>query len=235
VIDSHLELIQLNSAQGVCKLTRSPEERSTIGNHPHHYMIYHSLLAVPVYPECGSRLFMLRMSVKYVSGNPVKIDGSSYGAGATTFTHAFAINSYYGTAPLVPNLLGLTEAAARNSITASSYAVSNVSHSLSVSPAGTVFSQKSIRRHHRVTWFGREFHGVNRRRDCTKLALAFREHSNRHRHWGGSCSPCVVLKACIEPNEVLTQSPSAGTLVAPGSTVDISVDSGTRQTCGVFK
>jgi hypothetical protein len=69
VLDSHLELIQLNSVQGVCKVTQSREERSTVGNHAHHYMIYHSLGAVPVYPECGSRLFKLRISVKYVSGN----------------------------------------------------------------------------------------------------------------------------------------------------------------------
>jgi hypothetical protein len=235
VVDSHLELIQLNSAQGVCKLTQSPEERSTIGNHPHHYMIYHSLLAVPVYPECGSRLFMLRMSVKYVSGNPVKIDGSSYGAGATTFTHAFAINSYYGTAPPVPHLLGLTEAAARNSITASGYAVSNVSHSLSVSPAGTVFSQNPSAGMIELPGSGVNF-TVSTGGVIVPNLLSFTESNATGAITGLGLVPHVSFsKACIEPNEVLTQSPSAGTLVAPGSTVDISVDSGTRQTCGVFK
>jgi PASTA domain len=137
VVDSHLELIQLNYAGQACNITKSPEERSTVGNHPHHYMIYHSLLAVPIYPQC-SRMFKLRLSVKYVSGNPVKIDGSNY---ATSATHAFAINSFYGTAPPVPYLIGSTEGVARNFITGAGYAVSRVSYSLSTAPAGSVISQ----------------------------------------------------------------------------------------------
>jgi hypothetical protein len=234
VVDSHLELIQLNSAGGECKVATSLEERSMVGNAPHHYMIYHTLLDVPVYPECGSHLFKLRMPVKWVSGNPVKVDGSSNGGGASAFTHAFAINSIYGTAPPVPNLEGLTESQARNSIAASGYIVSNVTYGLSTAPAGTVISQYPSA-------------GII---ELPGMALEFRVSS------GGAVVPNLISdsegsaiaaikalalvpsvwfsKVCIEPKMVLTQSPPAGTLVVVGSTVRISVDSGTRQTC-IFK
>src|SRR5262249_19146924 len=42
-------------------------------------------------------------------------------------------------------------------------------------------------------------------------------------------------KACIEPGHVLTQDPSPQTVVAPGSTVRVMVDSGTRLSCGPLK
>jgi hypothetical protein len=47
----------------------------------------------------------------------------------------------------------------------------------------------------------------------------------------GLVSSVSFSKACIEPGDVIAQAPSAQTLVAQGSTVHITVDSGTRQTC----
>jgi hypothetical protein len=235
VVDSHLELIQLNSAQGVCKLTQSVEERSTVGTHAHHYMIYHSLSAVPVYPECGSRLFNLRMSVKYVSGSPVKIDGSSYGAGATTFTHAFAINSFYGTAPPVPNLIGLTEGVARNNITASGYAISNVSYGVSTASAGSVISQNPAAGIIELPGSGVNF-AVSIGGVIVPNVLSLSQSHATSAITGLGLVPSVSFsKRCIDPNEVLLQNPPSGTLVAPRSTVHITVDSGTRQSCGVLK
>jgi beta-lactam-binding protein with PASTA domain len=38
-------------------------------------------------------------------------------------------------------------------------------------------------------------------------------------------------KACINPGDVLNQSPQAGNTVPPGSTINLSVDSGTFKTC----
>jgi hypothetical protein len=38
--------------------------------------------------------------------------------------------------------------------------------------------------------------------------------------------------ACVSPGEVLNQNPNGGTVVAPGTTVHITVDSGTLRTCG---
>jgi beta-lactam-binding protein with PASTA domain len=42
-------------------------------------------------------------------------------------------------------------------------------------------------------------------------------------------------KACIDPNGVLTESPSGGSVVLPGSTVHLTIDSGTIKSCGVIK
>jgi PASTA domain len=233
VVDTHLELIQLNYAGQACNITKSPEERSTVGNHPHHYMIYHSLLAVPIYPQC-SRVFKLRLSVKYVSGNPVKIDGSSYGSGATTFTHAFAINSFYGTALPVPYLIGSTEGVARNFITGAGYAVSKVSYSLSTAPAGSVISQNPTFGIIELPGSGVNF-TVSSGGAIVPNLKSLSQGSATGAITGLGLVPSVSFsKTCTDPNDVIMQSPPAGTLVAPGSTVHITVDSGTRQTC-IFK
>ncbi len=236
VVDSHLELTQLNSTGGVCNLTQSPEERSTVGNAPHHYMIYHSLSAVPVYPECGSRQFKLRISVKYISGNPIKEDGFLW-------THAYAFKSFSGSAPPVPSLIGLTESVARDWLTDTGYAVSNVSYALNAAPAGTVISQNPAT--------------VQVCPDVSCLPVGIIELPGSPVNFtvstGGVILPDLLgfpqssaigtisalglvpsvsySKECINPGEVLIQSPFSGTLVPLGSTVSLTVDSGTRKTC----
>jgi hypothetical protein len=129
VVDTRLEVVQLDPKGGECNLTPSPYQTTYIGNHPHHYMIYYELLTVPLYPCGESRKFKIRIFVKWVSGNPVKIDGYTY-------THAVAINSFYGTAPPVPNVVGLTQSAASSTLSASGYFASVVSP-----PQGLVVSQ----------------------------------------------------------------------------------------------
>jgi beta-lactam-binding protein with PASTA domain len=195
-----------------------------VGTDAHHYMIYHSLLTVPIHPNCGSRLFKVRISVEYVSGSPVKIDGP-------TFTHAFAINSIYGTAPPVPNLIGLSEGVARNDVTTSGYAVSNVSHSLSASPAGSVISQYPsagiIDLPGTAVNFTVSIGGVT----VPELLSLSQSSATRAITALGLVPSVSFSKACIEPGAVLTQSPLPGTLVASSSTVYITVDSGARQTC----
>jgi hypothetical protein len=236
VVDTHLELIQFNSTGGVCMVTQSLEQRSTVGNAPHHYMIYHSLSTVPVYPECGSRQFKLRISVKYVSGNPVKVDGPPW-------THAYAFKGFSGTAPPVPSLKGLTEGVARGYLATSGFAASNVSYSLNSAPAGSVISQypSTVQ--------------VCPNASCVPVGIIELPGSgvNFTVSTGGVFVPNVLSipqssatgaikaqglvpsvssqKACINPGEVLTQSPPAGTLIAYGSTVSITVDSGTLKTC----
>jgi hypothetical protein len=159
VIDSHLELIQLNATRGVCKETDSPTQRSTIGNAPHHYMIYHTLTNVAVYPACGAPQFVVKLFVKWVSGSTVKIDGP----GAT---HAIGYTSYHGTANPVPVVVGLAESVARNKVSATGF--------------------------------------------VPKLSST---------------------NACTDPGNVILQSPTGGTIVLPGSTVDVIVDSATKGTC----
>jgi hypothetical protein len=224
VVDSHLELIQLNAAGADCKVAQSPDQVSAIGTHPHHYMIYHRLLAVPVYPSCGSRTFKLRIYVKYVSGSPVKIDG-------WTFTHAVAINSFYGTAPAVPNVVGLTESAASNALTASGYAVSIVSKVFSTAPADSVISQYPSAGIIELPGSGVNL-TVSTGSVSVPNVLSLPESTATDSISAAGLVPRVSFsQACIDPGTVLTQAPLAGSQVAPSSTVNITVDSGTRTTC----
>jgi hypothetical protein len=224
----------------VYNVTLSPEQRSTVGNNAHHYMIYHSLSGVPVYPECGSRQFKLRISVKYVSGDPVKIDGS-------LFTHAYAFKSFSGVAPPVPNLIDQKEADARNSVTASGYAVSTVSYSLNPAPAGTVISQdpSTVQVCPNVSCLNVgiiELPGspvnftVSTGEVYVPNVLSYSQKNAVAALSAVGLVPSVSSqKLCIDPGDVFIQSPAAGTPVYVGSTVYITVDGGTVKGCGGLK
>jgi hypothetical protein len=150
VVNTHMELIQLRPTGTECIVTQSPDQTTKIGAAPHHYMIYHKLLTVPVYPSCGAWPlpsvpgrnqgaglaygFRLRIYVQFVSGSPVKIDGY-------TPTHAFAIKSASGTAPPVPDVAAMAENAAGQALAAAGYAVPIVSYEVSTAPNGTILSQ----------------------------------------------------------------------------------------------
>ena len=234
MVQSHLELIQLDPDGGVCNSTSSPDQVTKIGNAPHHYELYDSMLDVPIYPCNGSRSFKMRIFLKYLSGNPVKIDGSSYGQDKSTFTHAWAINSSYspdGAAPPVPNLIGLSQDQARNSITDSGYAVSTVFSSLSAAPAGTVISQYPSGGIINYPGTGVQFTVSTGGAIVPNLLELPEGNAISEINALGLVPSVSSSKACINPGEVLTQSPLAGTLVSTGSTVHITVDSGTRQTC----
>ena len=226
-VDSHLELTQLNSAGGVCKVTLSYEQSSYLDNASHHNMIYNSLSNALVDPECGSRLFTLRLSVKYVTGLPVKIDG-------WTFTHAYAFESFTspnGLAPVIPNLVGLTEGVAVADLTATGYAVGTVSSALNGAPAGTVLSQSPA-----AGIIELPGSPVNLTVSTSGVYLpnlaSLPQSSAISTITGLGLVPSVSSRrACVNPGDVLTQGPPAGTLVAPGSTVHITIDSGTFKNC----
>jgi hypothetical protein len=235
-VDTHLELIQLNSAGTACITTQSPEQRSLVGNAPHHYMIYHWLSAVPVYPECVSHLFKLRISVKYDSGNPVKIDGY-------TWTHGDVVVSYKGSASPIPSVAGLSESVAASSLSAAGYGVSTVSYVLNAAPAGTVLSQNPSTTQLQLGYSAAQARIIEVPGSGMALTvstggvylpnLLYLSQANATADIRalGLVPSVSFSKQCINPGDVLVESPLAGTLVAPGSTVHITVDSGTRQTC----
>ncbi len=223
-VDTHLELIQLDSAHGVCKLTQSAETRAFVDNASHHNMIYHSLANVPVYPGCGSRLFTLRVSAKYVTGLPVKIDG-------WLWTHAFAFESFKGSAPPIPNLVGLTEGAARTKITASGYTVSSVSSALNAAPAGTVIAQSPSAGVIELSGSAVNFIVSTSGVVVPDLRSLTQSSATNDATSLGLVPRVSFVKDCTNPGEVLSQGPQGGTLVGPGSIVNLTVDSGTPQTC----
>lgn len=225
-VDTHLQVIQLEPDGEPCTTSQTPEERWFVGNAAHHNMHYFSLANVPVYSCNGSRQFKMRISVKYVTGVPLKLDGN-------TWTHGFLVTSATGTASPVPNVVGLQESIAASSIKNAGYALSTVSYSLNSTPAGTVIDQSP------------SAGVIENPGSAVTLTLSS----------GGSVVPNLLgasqssatsaitalrltpvlgySRACINPGEVLTQSPMAGTLLAFGSTVKITIDSGTFKTCVV--
>jgi beta-lactam-binding protein with PASTA domain len=68
--------------------------------------------------------------------------------------------------------------------------------------------------------------------DVTGVLLA---EATRRLSGAGLTVGISYSKACIEPGHVLTQEPSPAAVVAPGSTVRMIVDSGTRTACGPLK
>lgn len=51
----------------------------------------------------------------------------------------------------------------------------------------------------------------------------------------GLAPKVISSKKCIDPGDVLIQNPGAGTPVPPGSTVTITIDSGTFKSCKIIK
>jgi hypothetical protein len=228
---SHLELIQLDNFGNFCKVSQSPDEITWVGNAPHHYMIYHSLNDVPVYPECGSRQFKLRMYVRYLSGNPLKIDGSSYGGGATAFTHAYAWTSQRGFMYPVPNLNGLTQTQAQDLIMSSEYSVATITYATSIAPVGTVIGQTPEQGTIGLPRSGVSFTLSTGGASVPPLVGESESVAITRIKSLGLVPYATSSKACIEPGAVFKQSPPAGAVVALGSAVYISIDSGTYQTC----
>lgn len=227
-VDTYLELIQLNPDGGTCVSTKTPEERWFVGNAAHHNMHYYSLSNVPVYPCNGSRAFKMRISVKYVTGVPLKIDGP-------LFTHGFVINSASGTALPVPNLIGLEESAVVNSITNAGYDLSTVSQSLNSAPTGTVIFQYPSAGIIEYPGSGVELTLSTGGAIVPNLLGAPQTSATRAITALGLTPAVGYSHACINPGDVLSQSPPAGTLLAFGSTVTVTIDSGTYKNCGVIK
>jgi hypothetical protein len=227
VLDSHLEFVQLNAAGAMCQTTIGPTQRSTISLQPHHYMIYHRLSTVPVQPSCGTPQFAVRLLVAWVSGGTAKIDGP----GAT---HAIAFTSYRGTALPVPPVVGLDETTATNTLAASGYAAGVLSYLPSAAAAGTVISQDpaggAIELPGSVVNLGVSAAGTAGVTVPNVLAQSEKTAIGDISSLG--LAPSLSFKkACINPGEVLTQSPLPGTVVTLPTTVYITVDSGTYRTC----
>jgi hypothetical protein len=219
VVDSRLELIELNAAGGTCQTSVSPTQRSTIGNAPHHYMIYHKLSTVPVYPSCGTPQFLVKLFVYWVSGSTVKIDGG----GAT---QAIAFTSYHGTARPVPNVIGQAEGVASSTLAASGYYASLVSSAYSTAPQGSVIGQYPSARIIELPGSG-----VNLTLSTGSVTVprvtSLAQNTAIHEISAVGLVPKVILQpGCNDPGIVQLQNPEGGFAVAPGSTVSITVDSG---------
>jgi hypothetical protein len=219
VVDSHLQLIQLNATGGTCQTSVSPTQRSTIGNAPHHYMIYHKLSTVPVYPMCGTPEFLVKLFVNWVSGSTAKIDGPAA-------THAIAFTSYHGTAPPVPNVIGLSESVASSTLAASGYSLSLVSSAYGTAPQGSVTAQDPSAPTIEFPGSGVNLTLSTGSVTVPKLTTLAQNTAIHEIAAVGLVAKPILQPGCKDPGIVLGQSPAAGSGVAPGSTVSITVNSG---------
>lgn len=236
VVGSHLELTQLDSNGLPCKVHQSNDETTMISNLAHHHPIYHSLKYVPIYPDCGSRKFRLNLQVRYVSGNPILLHGiDNAGGSAESFTNGFAINSVYGTALPIPNVVGATEADARHSITTAGYVVGQVSHVFG-NPAGIIVAQNPPGNLIELPGSPVEITVSVVGTTIVPNLLSLPMADAISTIYGLGLTPSVsYMAACIEPGMVLNQNPTAGSVVNLGSTVHITVDNGDSRTCGSEK
>ena len=225
VVTSHLEAVQLDAAGHPCNVTPSTDRTDTIGVTPHHYNIPYTVPTVPVLANCGSRTFIVRISLQFVSGNTVKIDGSSSDPNQPeAMTDAFIINEHYApSAVTVPPVTGLSQAAAQAALTAAHLIVGTVTSVVNPAPPGTVIAQNAS---------AGTVEPVNSRVDLT-VSLGLLTVPNVV-GWDAVAAENLIRSLglavaasstnnCIDPNTVQTQEPAAGSIVAPGLTVHLSV------------
>ncbi|MFJ9622038.1 hypothetical protein [Streptomyces sp. NPDC101181] len=91
VVHTRFELVQLDSAARACRTHTFAADR-TITDDAHHAVTYSSLSDIPIDPACGTRTFLLRVYLKHVSGQTVKIDGVQ--SGVTSLTNGIAFNNF---------------------------------------------------------------------------------------------------------------------------------------------
>ncbi|GAB2921670.1 hypothetical protein GCM10027280_06070 [Micromonospora polyrhachis] len=91
VIDARLEVIQLDPTAHTCRNTATATTRHTIRDDAHHYAAYFRLPQVTIDPTCGTRMFIMRIVVTHISGQPVKIDGLQ---GTSALSHGIAMNLF---------------------------------------------------------------------------------------------------------------------------------------------
>ncbi|MFI1016128.1 hypothetical protein [Streptomyces sp. NPDC020965] len=92
VVDTRFELIQLNTTGHTC-VTHNDAATRTISDDAHHTAAYYALNNIPIEASCGTRTFVMRIYVKHVSGQTVKIDGAQSN-GLTPLTSGIAFNNF---------------------------------------------------------------------------------------------------------------------------------------------
>ncbi|MFE1292617.1 hypothetical protein [Streptomyces sp. NPDC058751] len=91
VVDLRFEFVQLDATGHACR-THQQAARRTVTDDAHHSVSYFAVSGIPVDSACGTRTFVMRVYVKHVEGQTVKIDGVQ--SGVTSLTNGIAINRF---------------------------------------------------------------------------------------------------------------------------------------------
>jgi hypothetical protein len=224
-VDSYLELDQIDADGQVVRTSGTGTQETVIDNLTHHEMIYLSISNVPVYPSSGPPEFRPKLVVTWKGGSTAKVDHAQ----------VVAFTSYHGHTQLIPNVVGLNVSAATSTLVASGYAAGVVSNTLSTAVPGSVVSQfpsggsvielpgsvvnLTVSAPH-VSVSVPDVIGLaeSKAADNITAALLFPKVS--------------FAKLCTYLGNVALESPRAGTEVPAGTTINITVDNGTKATCG---
>jgi hypothetical protein len=223
--DSYLELDQTDAAGQLVHASVGPTQETVIDNYTHHDMIYYSMSTLPVYPSSGAPQFRPKLVLTWKAGSTAKVDHAQ----------VVAFTSFHGHAQFVPNVVGLNVSAATNTLTASGYAAGVVSNVVSSAPAGSVVSQfpsggsvielpgsvvdMTVSAPHQSVSVP-DVIGLAESKavDNINAALLFPKVS--------------FAKLCTYLGNVALESPHGGTEVPAGTTINVTVDNGTKATCG---
>lgn len=224
-IDSYLELNQVDAGGQVVHTSGTGTQETVIDNLTHHQMIYLSISNVPVYPSSGPPQFRPKLVVTWNGGSTAKVDGAQ----------VVAYTSYHGHTQLIPNVVGLNVSAATNRLMAWGYATGVVSNTLSTAAAGSVVSQFPAggseielpgspvnltvsAPHTSVTVPDVVGLAESKAADTLNAALLFPITS--------------YAKTCTYLGRVARETPKGGSVVPAGTTITITLDTGTEATCG---
>jgi hypothetical protein len=216
LVSTYVELVQLNAANGACQTADSPIQQTTINQWAHHYVIYNRLIAVPVYPSCGTNQFHVRLYIKSVSGSPVVVDGAQ----------AIAFTSYRGTGQPVPNVVGLTQSAAASALSAAGYVMNNVSSAASVAPVDSVTRQYPAAGVIELPGSGVDLTLSAGGVSVPKVVQLPKNDAIAALAAAGLSANVSSNPSCLDIGYVTKQNPGANTTVLPHSSVTITVNTG---------
>jgi hypothetical protein len=231
VFRTHLDLIQLDQHFATCNVTSTPDTQYTITNDVHHFLVDYGPLTVPVSQTCGgSRVFALHIVVSWHAGNTVKIDAGSFIRFRSARNANVIVRSTRPTTT-VPRVIGVDQGSVAGHLAGSGLAMGTVTRVANPVAAGHVIAQNSP---------PGTIEPAGSPVDLTISlgAVAVPDLESLPAGQAISALHAVGLAAhiqyraqCVDLGLVIDQTPSAGTSVAPGSTVTITIASGTLHSC----
>ena len=225
VFRTHLDLVQLDRHNAPCGVGGTPDTQYTITDAVHHLLVDYGPVTVAISPNCGgSRLFALHIVVSWVAGNPVKIDAGSY-MGFRSATNANVIVRSTGPTTTVPDLFGADQGSAAGRLAGSGLVMGTVTGVVNPARAGTVIAENSPAGTIEPTGSPVDLTislGAVTVPDLESLTAG---QAISALHAVGLVSHIEYRAQCVDPGQVIDQTPTAGTSVAPGSTVTITIDS----------
>jgi len=209
----------------------TPDTQYSIKDAVHHFLVDYGPMTVPISQTCGgSRVFALHIAVSWQAGNTVKIDAGA-GVEFRWATNANVIVRSTGPTTTVPVVTGVDQGSVAGHLAARGLTMGTVTRVASPDRAGTVIAQNSPPGTVEPTGSPVDLTislGAVTVPDLTgdTAAQAVSELTA-----AGLAARIVHRAQCVDPGLVIDQTPSAGTSVAPGSTVTITIDSGTLHAC----